>query len=344
VRTVREDAVAEGGERGPALVVVAHPDDEALGFAGVILRHRDEGDRVAVAVVTNGDAQARGRLPLRFCGAPRGWPARVARLGLCRARETVEAMALLGLRWSLDPRESDILFLGYPNNGLETIARCEAPWTGDAAGLHHTYALGRSWRRCDGDLRYLLEGRHSRLCAADLAQDLDSLFDLVRPAHVYTHVEFDGHPDHAETYRQVLAAVERLGRPITLHCTLIHPEGSGKCMYASALEWPNPSDAEVASPFDRFTPHLDFEPPPVADAKEGSLRSWGPWGEPDELVELPLPMRHPHPAQNLKWQIISRYRSQLLCQRDRFGSYHASCGYMRAFVKRHEFFWTRRVG
>lgn len=324
------------------LVVVAHPDDEALGFAGVIHRHRAEGRRVRVAVVTNGDAQARGRIPLRFCGAPRGWAARVARCGILRARETVKAMALLGLRWSLDPLRTDIVFLGYPNNALEKVAASQEPWEGDPSGLHRTYGLSRSWRRCDGDLRYLLDGRHSRLCAADLARDMEALLEIAEPGDVYTHVEFDGHPDHAEVHRQVVAALQRLGMAVTLHATLIHPAGTRDRMYESAYEWPNPSQREVATPFDRFTPELSFQPPPAAQGDLDS-RSWGPLGAPDELVEVPPPMRHPDPARNLKWQVISCHRSQILCRRDPRGSYHPSCGYMRSFVKRHEFFWTRRI-
>ena len=45
-------------------------------------------------------------------------------------------------------------------------------------------------------------------------------------------------------------------------------------------------------------------------------------------------------ASNLKWQVISRYATQINCTQSG-GEYHVNCGYMRAFVKRNEFFWTR---
>jgi LmbE family N-acetylglucosaminyl deacetylase len=325
--------------RGSVLVAVAHPDDEGLGFAGVIARSRSDGRRVFVAVVTNGDDRARGRLPIRFCSAPRGWAARVARLGVRRGRETLAAMKLLGLGFSRDPQVSDVFLLGYPNYGLETIAASIEPWAGDATRLHHTYAAGGSWRRCDGDLRFLLDGRHARLSASDLARDLDDLLALTRPTDVYTHVEFDGHPDHAEVHRQVLAALRRRGQPVRVHSTLIHPVGTRNRMYESAYEWPNPRQEEVATPFERFTPHLDFTPPPGDDGGD-----WGPLGPPDEFIEVPPSMRDSDPDQNLKWQAIARYASQLDCRRSADGSYHPSCGYLRAFVKRTEFFWTLQVG
>lgn len=325
-------------EPSSILVVVAHPDDEALGFAGIIARSRAQGRRVRVAIVTNGDDRALGRLPLRFCRAQRGRPARVARLGVRRGRETIEAMALLGLRFSRDPASSEIFLLGYPNHSLETIVDSGAPWAGDATGLHRTYAAGGGWRGCDGDFSHLLRGRHSRLSAEDLNRDLDDLLELAQPSDVYTHAAFDGHPDHAEVHRQVVLALRRRGSPVTVYSTLIHPAGTGRRMYQSAYEWPNPAQNEVATPFERFTPHLDFDPPPA-----GGGSDWGPLGPPDRLLEVPAAMMDPDPALNLKWQTIARYASQLDCRGNGGGSYHPSCGYLRAFVKRSEFFWTLRV-
>jgi hypothetical protein len=55
-------------------------------------------------------------------------------------------------------------------------------------------------------------------------------------------------------------------------------------------------------------------------------------------------MQDGDPSRNLKWQVIAKYASQIECVRRQDSSYPASCGYMRAFVKRHEFFWTRRFG
>jgi LmbE family N-acetylglucosaminyl deacetylase len=319
------------------LVIVAHPDDEALGFAGVIAGARAKGRRVCVAIVTNGDDRALGRLPLRFCGCPRGRPASIARLGLCRGRETIEAMALLGLSFSRDPLDSEIFFLGYPNYSLEEIVRSTEPWMDDQTRLHRTYATGGAWWRCDGDVSYLLRGQHSRLYINDLQRDIDDLLKLTQPSDVYTHVEFDGHPDHAEVYRLVIDALRRRRQPVTVHSTLIHPTGTRGRMHESAYEWPNPSQNEVATPFDRFTPQFDFNAPPGDRVPE-----WGPLGPPNEWLEAPLEMQESDPAKNLKWQVIAKYSSQIDCTR-RGDSHHASCGYLRAFVKRAEFFWTVHI-
>jgi hypothetical protein len=108
-------------------------------------------------------------------------------------------------------------------------------------------------------------------------------------------------------------------------------------MYESADEWPNPDQDTVATPFERFTPHLDFTAPPGRDGA-----SWGPLGPPDELVEVPPSMQERDPAKNLKLQAITRYATQLDCRR-KGASYHPSCGYLPAFAKRSEFFWTLHV-
>jgi LmbE family N-acetylglucosaminyl deacetylase len=280
------------------------------------------------------------------CGAAPGAASKAATVGLRRDAETVAAMEVLGLRWSADPRRSDVLLLGYPDLGLAQIAAAESSWPDDAAGLHHTYAedFDHVGATCNGDFRYLLDGRHSQLTAHALAADLDAVLDLTRPADVYTHADFDGHPDHGEVSRQVAAALGRSRRAAVLHTTLIHPQGTGDCMVLSAERWPNPPLGDD-DPFARFTPVLDVTAPPLppcAIRSEGA--GWGPLGPPDELVEVPPEMQVAEPDRNLKWRAIARYASQVDCTRREDTGYHVSCGYMRAFVKRHEFFWTRHFG
>src|SRR5262249_30022458 len=122
------------------------------------------------------------------------------------------------------------------------------------------------------------------------------------------------------------------------------PQGTGSCMGPSADVWPNPPLTD-GDPLRRLTPSLDVTPPPIPPCdRRPQGASWGPDGAPDELVEVPVAMQAEDAAHNAKWQVVSRYASQIDCQRRTDGSYHPSCGYMRAFVKRHEFFWTRRFG
>lgn len=75
-----------------ALVIAPHPDDAELGMAGAIMKMRDEGLRVGVLDLTDGE-------PTPF-GSPE-----------IRARETAAATEMMGLDWRGN--------LGLPNRRLE---------------------------------------------------------------------------------------------------------------------------------------------------------------------------------------------------------------------------------
>jgi LmbE family N-acetylglucosaminyl deacetylase len=267
------------------LVIVAHPDDELIGMAGVIASARREGRRVVVTVVTNGDA----------------W--RPREHGLRRDAETLAGLALLGV-----PRD-DVVFLGYPDGALDRLPRLRG---------RPTYAL-------DGGFRFLQKARHTRATRRGLARDLSMLIDLVNPAEVYTHVPFDGHGDHAAVARFVLGLVPD---GTVVRGTLMHPPGAGNCLELSAGRWPNSGGAQ------RFRPDADVEAPPSPPCVEHPPgTSWGPLGAPDVLLEVPTDMQEREEAANLKWRALTCHASQL-----ELGP--VSAGYLRAFVKRHEFFWT----
>jgi LmbE family N-acetylglucosaminyl deacetylase len=237
---------------GALLVVVAHPDDEALTMSGVIANARAAGRRVYVAVVTNGDAPTSGT-ETGYCGAADGDPSTTAKFGLRREGETVAGMGLLGLVRTQDPNTSDLFFLGYPDLKLASIA---AGSGSDNTGLGHTYGEDDDGDTltCNGDFRYQLSGHHSSLTATDLKADLDSLLALTQPTDVYTLAEIDAHPDHATVGKQVWAAIRRSGLNPTLHAAMIWPEGSPS-LGCTIPEWPNPTISSVGGDqFARFTP------------------------------------------------------------------------------------------
>jgi LmbE family N-acetylglucosaminyl deacetylase len=272
------------------LVVVAHPDDEAIGMAGVIAAARSNGRRVVVAIVTNGNA----------------WGSREH--GLRRDAESVAGLALLGV-----PRD-DIFFLGYPDGALDRRPRLRR---------ERTYALAHDGGP-DGDFRFVRTGRHARRAPRELARDIATL--VGEAPEIYTHVPFDGHRDHSIVAGLVLAAA----RPGTvIRGTLVHPPGAGACLELSASRWPTPA----GEPHERFLPAAEVGPPPSpACAEQPATTSWGPLGPPDLLVEVPAEMQRPEEDANLKWQAIACHESQL-----ELGP--VSAGYLRAFVRRHEFFW-----
>ncbi len=148
-------ASAQAAGAGPVLVVVAHPDDEALGMAGVIANARAAGRRVVVAVATNGDRGGAGETSTPLCRAPTNPGRGSAQLGLLRDAETIAAMGELGLNWSTDLATTDIVFLGYPDSKLASVAAssaasrpirrdCTAPSPGPATARHRIPATATS--------------------------------------------------------------------------------------------------------------------------------------------------------------------------------------------------------
>jgi LmbE family N-acetylglucosaminyl deacetylase len=102
------------------LVFAPHPDDETLGFAGLIKAYMDQGKPVEVIVTTDGDA---------YCEACRFWKTSSVQGSTCSAAElsnfaTAEMDSFGEVRHAESAEAAEILgraaptFLGYPDSGL----------------------------------------------------------------------------------------------------------------------------------------------------------------------------------------------------------------------------------
>jgi len=95
------------------LILAPHPDDEAIGCAGIIQQALKTGAQVRVVYLTNGDHNEfafivyEKRITLR--------KGEFIHMGEVRRKEAIKAMKLLGLN------ENDLIFLGYPDFGTFTI-------------------------------------------------------------------------------------------------------------------------------------------------------------------------------------------------------------------------------
>lgn len=93
------------------LVFAPHPDDEAIGVAGVIQKAIKEGAKVKIVCYTNGDFNEASYVlssfsipPIYFLGQ-----SDMIKFGEKRQKETIKAMDFLGIK------RDDIIFLGYPD-------------------------------------------------------------------------------------------------------------------------------------------------------------------------------------------------------------------------------------
>lgn len=338
---------ASAATSGPVLVVVAHPDDEALQMSGVMASAIAAGRPVYLAVATNGDAGGAEPTGGTYCGiagsAVAPSPADAARLSLLRDKESMDAMSLISgtLTWTNNVATSHIFFLGYPDTKLSEMANATTPVTGKT-GKTETFARsGAGATDCNGDFGFLLRGTHSPYTGAAFSGDLDALLAQVKPTDVYTHSSFEGHFDHREVARQVTAAVIRSHLQTTVHGTLIHPEGTDGCSTTSYFQWPNPSGNASTDPDARATPTVNFAAPPTpACSATPSGTSWGPAGTPNESLTVPTSMQATSLPSNLKYKVINTYVSQHGCSMPN----QPNCGFLRGFVKHNEVFWSQNFG
>lgn len=182
------------------LVVVAHPDDEAIGAGGFIAEARRAGARVTVVIVTNGDSNRLSAAVLSHTMRPRA--AQLQLEGRVRQQETRAALARLGVPLA------DIVFFGFPDRGLGAVIRTEVPVRSSFTGFDHV-----------GYADVIAPGTpYTRTALLTLLRDV--MAD-VRPTVIVTHLPFDRHSDH----QAVAALVDEARGVIPVYGFLVHAAG-----------------------------------------------------------------------------------------------------------------------
>lgn len=217
------------------LVIAPHPDDESLGTGGLLQAAVSAGARVLVVFLTHGDQNELSSL-VRL-GRPPMTAEDFIRTGLTRRSEALRAAGELGLT------ESDLVFFGYPDQGL--LGMWRRHW--DARKPF------RSYRTRIDRVPYRDSFSHGNPhTAAHVLQDLGRVLTVFRPTRVLVTAPFDLHPDHRAAYLYLTAALwereERSESPDVL-VYLVH-----------APHWPYPPGDDPAS--------LRMSPPPIRWAGE----------------------------------------------------------------------------
>ncbi len=303
------------------LIVAPHPDDETLAHAGVIY-HALHGDhlrhaRVWVVVVTSGDAYTSAVANYYQVSSPTALDFRNS--ALARHAESLDAMARLGLTHS-----NDVLFLGYPDQGLRSLFTSNY----DMSAVY-TSSFTRQNEKYDPDaFRRDASPESIKYTGTNVVQDLVTILSSFRPSEVYVSDPRDSHVDHAYAYLCFDTALRAAGMlSATLYREIIHAPQQ------SSTYWPNPAYATDREA--RCTPTLTFETPagmPVPDASFDFA-----------VISADSPIRRADPATNLKRLAIDCYKSQI-------GWYYSggvlvpstvidSKGYLISFAKSNELFW-----
>lgn len=190
---------------GDVLVVAPHPDDEVIGCAGVILRALEAKKRVTVVILTNGDGHARLTAAVAKKEPEQLTPDDFILAGALRQSHSVNAMKRLGV-----PRD-DLIFLGYPDGGLEKMWQSEGgtAFRQTLTRKHETYGVTAR------DYHSLAHGSPAPYLKASVVADLAEIIRARSPGEVLVSHESDKHGDHRAAFwltREALRAAAFQGR------------------------------------------------------------------------------------------------------------------------------------
>jgi LmbE family N-acetylglucosaminyl deacetylase len=202
------------------LVFAPHPDDEALGCAGIVRQALARGKRVKIALFTNGDgfpgvASLIARKPVEQL-APEDY------LELARFRQ-VQSLAALQ---ALGGKPGDLEFLGYPDAGLDQVylSRGPAPFEQKFTRKSETYGPAQQDYHC------AVHGRPASYTYASALADVVGLIGTFRPGRICVTSEADRHRDHQAAFRFVRDGIKAVGYDGAFETYLIH----------GGPEWPWP--------------------------------------------------------------------------------------------------------
>jgi len=166
------------------LVISPHPDDEAIGAAGLMQRVHTRGGLVRVVLLTSGDGFPEGVEVAEGVAHPRASDYRG--YGVQREQETRAALQTLGVA------RDAVTFLGFPDEGLCQIASTylfdkrrsfESPYTG---------------RESPPSTERVVRGARYR--GVDLRRELERIVSAFQPNLIALPHPEDEHPDHCSTH------------------------------------------------------------------------------------------------------------------------------------------------
>ena len=231
------------------LIFAPHPDDETLACSGIIMQALTEAKRVRVVVITNGDGYQRAasqlfRKPRHLVNS-----SDMLELGRFRQAESLAALTVLGLQ------PADVMFLGYPDGGLNQVYQNEGeiPYAQKTTEKTETHGL------CQLDYHSLTCGKPAPYRKASILTDVTEIIQSVKPDQIYVTNDADTHPDHRAAFWFVRDAIKASGYQGELSTYVIH--------VGSPRSWPLPLGA---------TPQKPFEPPALVEGRLLEVLLWPP--------------------------------------------------------------------
>jgi len=214
---------------GQKIVVFApHEDDEAIGCATYMHRAVAVGADVHVVLLTNGDAT---ELSVLYDEKTlRRRPKEFLYLGRKRQRETLEAMRAVGIA------PDHVIFLGYPNNGLDRLWSPQFWYAGNPFRSPYTKAAFSPYENSYTP--------RTPYCGEAMVSDIRKVLMSLQPDTVFTVMPADIHRDHWPEWCFVVRAIAEVQQ-------LQMPYRGPECVFTYLVHWPHwpaPRSYHPASP------------------------------------------------------------------------------------------------
>ncbi|HZO91228.1 MAG TPA: PIG-L family deacetylase [Chthonomonadaceae bacterium] len=175
------------------MIFAPHCDDETLGCAGLIQQTLAAGGAVRAVLLTNGDG-----FPAAVAHQVRDvrvGPGDYIQFAALRQQESYRALASLGLR------RKDVLFLGYPDQGLMSLWNDH--WTPNQPYTSR-------YTRCSRSPYAVTFDPGAIYCGRDLLEDIKAALRAFRPTLVTVTHPAEDHGDHAAAPAFVMRALQEL--------------------------------------------------------------------------------------------------------------------------------------
>lgn len=187
------------------LIIVPHPDDESLGTAGIISRAVKLNRPIKVVIVTDGESYKKAAV--LFSGHNNPTSNDFYRLGLQRQKESISAMAALGLQ------RKNLIFLGFADGSTRFL--WSEFWDNNeprmSGGTHVAYSPYKNIYR--PKIGYT---------GHDLENCIKSIIKNFKPTDIYYPLPDDIHPDHWAVSNFVRYAIVSMNLNVRQHMFLIH--------------------------------------------------------------------------------------------------------------------------
>lgn len=190
-------------ENDTVLVFAPHSDDEVIGAGGYIYQSLQNGARVFVVMMTNGD----GHLFSTLEEFKKIYPSanNYIESGYTRQNETKAALSKLGLP------EKNIFFLGYPDQGLDNLLH--EYWTTPYKSKHTKSAQSPYNNSYQSGVSYT---------GQSVDQNIKEIIRNFKPDIIITSSKNDLHPDHSATYSFVKNAINETNSKALVFTYLVH--------------------------------------------------------------------------------------------------------------------------